>query len=105
MPLSSGSPNPNETLPAAAPDWFCTAYTAFAIQSLGVEFHQFLQKYMLLEEKKGFDSPHIGLTLKGRPQLLTKWVSQGHMRGTMPVLSADKEWWSWWESLQPSWRD
>lgn len=100
-PLSSGSLNPNETLPAAALDWFCTAYTAFAMQSPGAEFHQLLQKYMLLEEKKGFDSPCIGLALRGRPQLLTKWVGRGRMQGAMPVLSTDsiddydKEWWSW----------
>ncbi|KAK0449366.1 hypothetical protein EV421DRAFT_1732637 [Armillaria borealis] len=111
MPLSSGSPNPEETLPATALDWFHTAYTAFAVQSLDAEFHQSLRKYVLLEEKKDFDGPRIGLAPKGRPQLLTKWIGQGRMQGAMPVLSTasidnyEKEWWSWWESLQPSWRN
>ncbi|KAK0449342.1 hypothetical protein EV421DRAFT_1705125 [Armillaria borealis] len=109
--LSLKNPNIKETLPATAQDWFVAPYKAFALESLGDDFPQFLRMYMLLEERKPFHCLHKGLAPKGRPQLLSKWVSQGHMRGPMPVLTIDgiddyeNEWWTWWVSLQPSWRD
>ncbi|KAK0437896.1 hypothetical protein EV421DRAFT_1738840 [Armillaria borealis] len=94
-----------------APEWLAHPYKVFANGSLGDKYNDFLQKWALLEEKKKFDSPRKGLSTQGRPQLLSKWVGQGRMRGPMPKIDADtmdeyeKEWWNWWEGMQPSWRE
>ncbi len=109
--LSLENPDVKETLPATAQEWFVAPYKAFTSESLGDDFRQFLQMYALLEESKQFHCPHKGLAPKGRPQLLSKWVAQGRMQGPMPVLAIDNiddyenEWWTWWTSLQPSWRE
>lgn len=105
---SSPPPPPTEL----GPDhWFIKAFNSIAAVDLGPEYNEILRLFIALESAYGFRkgsrtdvvSPH------GRPALLDKWIGNGRWRVKTPVVDKVERyapsWLSWWNSLQPEWRE
>ncbi|KAH8797279.1 hypothetical protein DL96DRAFT_1478527 [Flagelloscypha sp. PMI_526] len=101
--------------PVKACDWFAESWDALKI---GVDerseffepFVELVRAWGLLEAAFEYENPKKGFSKKGRPEELSKWISNGRWRnktGNPPLTSAKsfgQSLRSWWASVQPAGR-
>ncbi|KAJ7160859.1 hypothetical protein C8R46DRAFT_905053 [Mycena filopes] len=106
-----GAPTRRAVCPGDAPVWFKHGFGQVSREVLGGCYEELLEEFVALERSYGFV---VGASkgLKGsypRPEQVSTWVKDGRGRklSMVPitdVASFGKEWWSWWQGMQPSWR-
>ncbi|KAJ7607446.1 hypothetical protein DFH06DRAFT_1018521 [Mycena polygramma] len=119
-PIDQGGDNgaalvlrPPLQFPDNAPNWLRDSIKVLTHQDLGLHYRSLVETLLRIEERFGFDdNPRLGVSTEGRPKELGKWVNAA--RGTRSKKPYDAEikdvddyarrWGSWWDSLQPAWR-
>ncbi|KAJ7856843.1 hypothetical protein B0H14DRAFT_2257617, partial [Mycena olivaceomarginata] len=95
--------------PEQAPDWFINAYREVTRTNLGAHFNAAVAAWMRIEAASKFQNPKEALSSKGRPKIIADWIGggQGQKQAALVVKNGKKfgkEWWKWWDGLQPEWR-
>ncbi|KAK7043456.1 hypothetical protein R3P38DRAFT_2510527 [Favolaschia claudopus] len=92
--------------PPQAAKWFAEAHASMTKVDLGCHYHALIAAWTRLEVASRFENSPTNLTAKLRPKPVTLWISRN--RRTEPIVEDPAEyarqWQSWWDSLQPSWR-
>ncbi|KAJ7666861.1 hypothetical protein DFH06DRAFT_984501, partial [Mycena polygramma] len=98
-------------LPEDAPDWLQKALPYLAARDLGCHYTSLLKTLVRLEESQGFEKEHPGLPKsKKRPKEVGVWIrgARGIKMKSLPtvdnVVAYGDQWYSWWDELQPAWR-
>ncbi|KAJ7493727.1 hypothetical protein FB451DRAFT_1020285 [Mycena latifolia] len=115
--LSLGpSPPPIPACPADAPEWFQFAYEAISNETLGGTFNGLIEKLIALESAYGYKTGRVkGLSASQRLKAIRTWIGGGRGRRggsgahgpqlTPAAATAfGEEWWLWWKTLQPPFR-
>jgi hypothetical protein len=105
--------NPNHpaipAAPANASEWFKLGFAELTKIDLGPSFHKVLRAFIEIESLADFADQKKGFSRAGRPEELGKWIAAGRWRRSPPVVTDvqafAKSWWSWWDGLQPKWRE
>ncbi|KAJ7226780.1 hypothetical protein GGX14DRAFT_693001 [Mycena pura] len=122
--LNSRQPSPDNPdedpiplCPEDAAPWFKALYAEVTYKNLGRLFNALLRVFVDLERnfqwQKGAGK---SLGSKNRPSQIASWVSVGRGtrggpmgKGAGPCIGSvadfEKEWWLWWGTLQPKWRE
>ncbi|KAJ7446849.1 hypothetical protein B0H11DRAFT_1745371 [Mycena galericulata] len=96
--------------PAKAAEWFSHAFEEMTKVNLGGHFNAVLDAWVRIEAACAFENPKMALPSKGRPEHVGRWIqgARGRRNQQNPVVHDPvkyaKEWWIWWNSLQPEWR-
>ncbi|KAJ7886251.1 hypothetical protein B0H14DRAFT_2245019, partial [Mycena olivaceomarginata] len=95
--------------PANAPDWFINARNELTRENLGPHFHAALEAWTRLEAACKFESPSHKLSATNRPEEIFKWINGARgLKQRAPTVEDPerfaRQWWSWWDLLQPEWR-
>ncbi|KAJ7601289.1 hypothetical protein DFH06DRAFT_1026821, partial [Mycena polygramma] len=99
-------------LPDDTPQWLSNALLYIRGADLGCHYASLLRALVRLEESAGFENDdHTPLPAsKHRPTQVQKWIQgkRGEKMKTLPevknVVTYSKQWYKWWDDLQPSWR-
>ncbi|KAJ7912794.1 hypothetical protein B0H13DRAFT_1613087, partial [Mycena leptocephala] len=73
----------------------------------GREWNEAVVKWVDLERAYGLVNSTTPLPKPGRPDAIGAWVKGGRSTSKMPPIKLPKhakDWWKWWASLAPSWR-
>ncbi|KAJ7458851.1 hypothetical protein FB451DRAFT_1009255, partial [Mycena latifolia] len=95
--------------PRNAEEWFVHARGKLLKKPLGAHFNAVLAAWTRLEVACGFANLAHKLSAKGRPSHIGRWITGARGRKQDAPVVTDavryaKEWWGWWDSLQPDWR-
>jgi hypothetical protein len=76
---------------------------------LGPHFHAALEAWTRLEAACKFESPSHKLSATNRPEEIFKWINGARgLKQRAPMVEDPerfaRQWWSWWDLLQPEWR-
>ncbi|KAJ7722420.1 hypothetical protein B0H16DRAFT_1264795, partial [Mycena metata] len=102
--------------PADAAAWFSAAYRDITKVDVGGNFNALLGVFCELERaykwEKGRKNKELGKV--NRPPAASDWISRARgsrarpESNTVPKIASlavyEREWWSWWATLQPAWR-
>ncbi|KAJ6454038.1 hypothetical protein C8R47DRAFT_940660, partial [Mycena vitilis] len=98
-------------LPDDVPEWLEKALLYLTVRDLGCHYTALLRTLVRLEESQGFTRSHAGLPKsKTRPKEVGVWIrgARGVKMKSLPIVvdvaRYREEWYSWWEELQPDWR-
>ncbi|KAI0688274.1 hypothetical protein BC835DRAFT_1206029, partial [Cytidiella melzeri] len=67
-----------------------------------------ITNWVLIEEELDFGTPATGLPPAGRPYAINLWIQNARRNGV--VIKPDghaqfqKEWFAWWDCVNPEWR-
>ncbi|KAJ8509187.1 hypothetical protein ONZ45_g8617 [Pleurotus djamor] len=92
------------------PSWFAVNYKVlFELWKMPIVWSTLLATYVELERQTAFDNPgpQSSLSAEKRPGEIQWWIHRGR-RQPVVISNVDTfstEWWSWWKSMQPEWRE
>lgn len=92
------------------PAWLQKAYPALLAGDYGEKWVYLIRRWTELERRYGFRNPPHGFTTKNRPEAVKFWISRARPweESKWPPLPSSeqlaKEWWSWWDAINPPWR-
>ncbi|KAJ3754662.1 hypothetical protein EV360DRAFT_51186, partial [Lentinula raphanica] len=94
------------------PKWFHTAVKYLLDNELESEFAKLAMSWMVLEQLYQFQTTNHGLSHHKRPNELSEWIKKQKRTAPGPVLATvdsvsdfAESFWSWWNFLQPGWRE
>ncbi|KAI5823646.1 hypothetical protein K523DRAFT_135737, partial [Schizophyllum commune Tattone D] len=99
--------------PDDAPDWMSNNFALLHQPQLGDKYCDLLRLWIALEKAKGFDINKKNKGMVGptkKPAILQHWIQCGRAPRVKQnplvknVKAFEKDVWSWWSGLQPSWR-
>jgi hypothetical protein len=99
-------------LPEETPAWLRDALSHLTTRDLGCHYTSLLRALVRLEESAGFDDakPTPLAASKARPVEVAKWIRGGrggkmkHLPAVKNVDAYGKQWYTWWDEMQPHWR-
>ncbi|KAF9472824.1 hypothetical protein BDN70DRAFT_775212, partial [Pholiota conissans] len=92
---------------AGCPDWFLNAYQMLISKDFGLSWVELVRAWAHFERAESFEEVEkLGTT--GRPPCISAWIARARARTYQPDLGTlstfEKQFNSWWKSLQPEWR-
>jgi hypothetical protein len=93
--------------------WLRETVRVLSQMELGCHYWSLLETVIRVEHRFGFaENPHTGVGGEGRPTEIHAWIKSGrgirqkgwYDAGVTNLADYVRRWWSWWDSLQPSWR-
>ncbi|KAJ7817585.1 hypothetical protein B0H13DRAFT_1662583, partial [Mycena leptocephala] len=112
-PMASATPAPPFEFTDDAPLWLRETVRVLSQVDLGCHYRSLLEAVIRVEHRFGFaENPQTGVGGEGRPIEIHAWIKSGRGKrqkgryeaGVTNVADYARRWWSWWDSLQPSWR-
>ncbi|KAJ7430883.1 hypothetical protein B0H11DRAFT_2262784 [Mycena galericulata] len=106
----ASQPSVPVVVPSDAPPWLRDGIQWLSATDLGCHFASLLVALINLEGKYGYEKDNRGqLPAIGRPSQVHSWIKGGRYRMKFPptignVAAYASEWWTWWDTLQPAWR-
>ncbi|KAJ6455534.1 hypothetical protein C8R47DRAFT_996772, partial [Mycena vitilis] len=102
-------------LPEDTPEWLRSALGYLTVRDLGCHYVSLLKALVRLEESAGFDNENptplpASQKKHKRPKEVGLWIKGGRgvKMSKLPevgdVHTYQKQWYSWWDGLQPGWR-
>jgi hypothetical protein len=98
--------------PPQAAEWFAHAFGELTKENLGPHFNALLDTWVRVEAACKFENPpKYALPKNGQPEQVDRWIKDAHGHRKRPnptvkkVQQYEKEWWGWWNTLQPAWRE
>jgi hypothetical protein len=93
--------------PASEPVWFLNAMEVLHSENLGEEWMKLVEEWGNFEKQQQFVEVKR-LPSKGRPEVVTTWISRGRKISCRPEINDLKayetQFKTWWVGLQPDWR-
>ncbi|KAJ7431202.1 hypothetical protein B0H11DRAFT_2262225 [Mycena galericulata] len=113
-PTPPPAPQPSIAVevPSDAPDWLVESIAWLKQEDLGCHYASLLVALINLEAKYGYEKNNRGmLPAAKRPQQVYAWIKGGRgKKMKFPpsignLAHYQRDWWVWWDSLQPEWRE
>ncbi|KAJ7441804.1 hypothetical protein B0H11DRAFT_1932730 [Mycena galericulata] len=113
-PTPPPAPQPSIAVevPSDAPDWLVESIAWLKQEDLGCHYASLLVALIKLEAKYGYEKDNRGmLPAAKRPQQVYAWIKGGRgKKMKFPpsignLAHYQRDWWVWWDSLQPEWRE
>ncbi|KAJ7711502.1 hypothetical protein B0H16DRAFT_1343728, partial [Mycena metata] len=98
------------TCPPQAASWFVYTHEQMTQRHLGPHFNGLLAAWIRIEAASRFEHSSGAITKKMRPEQVNRWIQCGRGQRGNPDTSVpnpaqyERQWWAWWNSLQPVWR-